>query len=196
MRFQESLKDLQTHRSLRHANMSVTSGGQSGGNLSHHRELTNLNHLRDQQKISKSIQRGRSIGRFGSQQSDKGTEDAIGFNDIHSKNEIELCRIDDRIGEKMKDIQEQLSRMNELSAERKNSTSRRRLRSNSFQRPNGLENQIGTLKTSSQHSTSQRELFQQQRQQTLPFQNLAPNSSTQGLRPFSAHHGRINSMQY
>ena len=86
--------------------------------------------------------------------------------------------------------------MNELSAERKNSSSRRRLRSNSFQRPNALENQLGTLKASSQHSTSQRELFQRQRQQTLPFQNLAPNSSALGLRPLSAHHGRLNSMQY
>lgn len=107
VRFQESLKDLQTHRSLRHANMSVTSGGgQSGGNLSHHRELTNLYHLRDQQKISKSIQRGRSTGGFGSQQSDKAIEDAIGFNTKISKDEIEFCRLEDRIGEKMKDIQE------------------------------------------------------------------------------------------
>ena len=120
--------------------MSVTSGGgQSGGNLSQHRELTNLNQMRDQKKISKSIQRGCSIGRFGSQQSDKAAEDVIGFNDISSKND-DLYRIDDRIGEKMKDIQEQLNRMNELSLERKNSTSRRRLRSNSFQRPNALEN--------------------------------------------------------
>lgn len=140
VRFQESLKDLQTHRSLRQANMSVTSGGgQSGGNLSQHRELSNLNQMRDQKKISKSIQRGCSVGRFGSQQSDKAAEDAIGFNDINSKND-DLYRIDDRIGEKMKDIQDQLNRMNELSLERKNSTSRRRLRSNSFQRPNALEN--------------------------------------------------------
>jgi len=127
--------------------------------------------------------------------SDKAAEDAIGFNDINSKHD-DLYRIDDRIGEKMRDIQDQLNRMNEHSLERKNSNSRRRLRSNSFQRPNMLENQIATMKTNSQHSTSQRELFQQQRQQPLPFQNLEANPSTNGLRPASAHHNRLNSMQY
>ena len=43
---------------------------------------------------------------------------------------------------------------------------------------------------------SKEEALKQQRQQALPFQNLAPNSSTLGLRPFSAHHCRLNSMQY
>lgn len=43
---------------MRHTNVSVTSlGSQSGGRGSCHRELSNLNQLRDQKKVSKSIQR-------------------------------------------------------------------------------------------------------------------------------------------
>jgi hypothetical protein len=41
---------------MRHTNISVTSlGSQSGGRGSCHRELSNLNQLRDQKKVSKSI---------------------------------------------------------------------------------------------------------------------------------------------